>query len=589
MCLKPITLRTPSKYINLHGGQLYTMQVPCGQCAECKKLLQTEYRFRAYYQVLDTFNQGGYVYFDTLTYAPEHLPHVSEFLHDVKDTKDDYSCFRLDDYRKFFVRLRRTLKYHGFNPADNLKYFLTSEYGTSDEGTHRPHYHILFFVTDSTLDPFVLSHLVNKCWQLGRTDGIDWKSRNYVEDHIFRLGCDQPHLLNVCNYVAKYVTKDSSFEKVVNKRIDKCLSRVKDESDLKSTKRQLKNLMCQFHRQSQGFGEYGLVCNSIDDIMETGMLKMPSTDEVVVHTPLSPYFKRKLFYDLVNINGKREWQLNDLGAQFLAKRKIKSVEYMANALEDWFTNISNFVDQDSEPLDDSFGTMLDKKLDYSKFGISKPTTSVVDDYRNYAMQYLGDRTWKDFAIYLQLYKGRIIPNNVKGLPTFDEMLKCIIDSYKKNTDFVVYQYGTSRDRINLGSKFVCNHFHGDSQDGYDDDLNSWITNRRFNKKGEVSHRILSDYEYYVRFLNNKSYKDEPKVKKIRELLLNLGVIVSQKDFAKYYCIDESTFECFHDFDKLYNIYCKSLRQYNKKKQEAYDEKLRLQELAKKMKGYKRNI
>lgn len=559
------------------------MQIPCGECAECKKLLQTEYRFRAYYQVKRTFDLGGYVYFDTLTYAPEHLPHVSEFLHDVENTLDDYSCFRLDDYRKFLVRLRRRLTYYGFNVSDNLKYFLTSEYGTSETGTHRPHYHILFFVTDPTLDPFVLSHLVNECWQLGRTDGIDYQTADYVSNHIFRNGCDQPHLLNVCNYVAKYVTKDSSFEKVVSGRIERCLEHIIDEAERKSEKRKLRNVMCQFHRQSKGFGEYGLTLNDIDDIMKTGMMSMPSSDSVVVHTPISPYFKRKLFYDLVEINGKREWQLNELGKQFMKIRKTKAIDLMAHSLEDWFNNIQNFVDEDSEPLDDK--DKLDEAVDYSMFGIDRQKKSVVDEYRMYAQAFLGDRTWKDFAEYLQLYKGRIIPD-IDDFPDKNTMLDYIINSYNKydnsSNDSIVYNYGTAYDRMRFGQKFICNHFHGDSVEGYDAPFQSWIT-IRLNK----GRKLVSDYNFFVH--RDHFYKVNPKLKKYRDLLLSLGIVVSQKDFSRYYCIDENTYPKFRYFDRLYNIYCKSLRQYNKKKQMAYDERLRLQELNKQMSGYKRNI
>ena len=89
-------------------------------------------------------------------------------------------CFSYQHVRDFMVDLRQTLKRAGFNPKDNLRYFLTSEYGHQ---THRPHYHVLFYVTDASLSPEALSVAVAKCWKHGRTDGVPYRGRGYVMLH----------------------------------------------------------------------------------------------------------------------------------------------------------------------------------------------------------------------------------------------------------------------------------------------------------------------------------------------------------------------------------------------------------------------
>ena len=188
MCLNPITIKNPKKRISLSGGMPFSIQVPCGECAECKELKRTEWYYRTYYEAMSCFDSNGYVLFDTLTYRDEELPHVSEFI-DI-DSEWDASCFDVEDYRLFFVRLRMALQREiGWNPAHCLKYFLTSEYGTDDRYTHRPHYHVLFFVRGDEngrrVDPLVLSKLINKCWMKGRTDGIDYKPYKYVMNHVW--------------------------------------------------------------------------------------------------------------------------------------------------------------------------------------------------------------------------------------------------------------------------------------------------------------------------------------------------------------------------------------------------------------------
>ena len=130
---------------------------------------------RSYYECLDTFENGGYVYFDTLTYDNEHLPKVSDFTNKIKrGSKDDFSCYNTEHIRLFLVRLRRFAEYYNNSLKDNLKYFVTSEYGDRKEyidergrkrrGTERPHYHVLFFVKNNAISVYKLSMLIDQAW-----------------------------------------------------------------------------------------------------------------------------------------------------------------------------------------------------------------------------------------------------------------------------------------------------------------------------------------------------------------------------------------------------------------------------------------
>ena len=335
MCLNPKVIRNRSKYFNRATLHKVYFDVPCGQCAECLAAKRNEYYFRSYYQALDCWNHGGYCLFDTLTYNNENVPHINDFITDSDlrfAESDNFTCFNYLDVRYFFVRLRRYLFSHGFDPKDKLKYFLCSEYGEDPRYTHRPHYHVMFYVYDSALDPIFLSKAIDKCWQKGITDGEPYQGSSYVlRKRVFWRGSDELHMRSVCNYIGKYMTKDSEFSDTVTKRVEFLLRRVifkqnellytknfwkedhfpndlfdmkaydvhfdfdKFESAIKShavntltdkNKLYIRDLcrhVNQFIRQSQGFGAYMIEALGKDWIFQNNCVQMPDQEQVVKH------------------------------------------------------------------------------------------------------------------------------------------------------------------------------------------------------------------------------------------------------------------------------------------------------------------
>lgn len=203
MCYSPITIVNPTKYVSLRYRDRFLLRVPCGKCAQCQEEKKREYYLRAYYHAQSYLKDNGFVYFDTLTYAPAHLPKISQFF----PTKYDYSCFNSQDVRLFISRLRQRCK-RLFK--SNFNYFLSSEYGTSESHTHRPHYHILFFV-QGKISPLDFSSLVADTWQKGRTDGRPYKSDYYVMNNV--LNGDSAKTIRVLKYVTKYISKSCLFTK----------------------------------------------------------------------------------------------------------------------------------------------------------------------------------------------------------------------------------------------------------------------------------------------------------------------------------------------------------------------------------------
>lgn len=367
MCLKPIKILNPTKVVSRTGGQPLVLEVACGKCADCKKRKRLEWHFRSFHEVNSCVNHGGYCYFDTLTYRDEDVPHLSRFIDCTEYGITDFMCFDSTDWRNFLKNLRRQLNYH--YPGISFKYFLTSEYGTDERFTHRPHYHILFFINSRVLDPYEFSLLVSKCWKFGRTDGLPYKTRKEVAEHVYgydlgQKGCND--FLKVCSYVSKYITKDSSFQKEIDSRLS-IIQKSLSEDDFNKLKRNVS----MFSRCSQSFGISYLKTLDKDEyssIMNDGICRIKDTDKIVLTIPLPLYYKRKLFYTCKkDDDGTLYWLPNSRGLEYLEKSMFRNLNNVALR---YYTQYIN--------SDDSSRAYIDKLLN--------------------------GRTFSDFAVYNCIFK-----------------------------------------------------------------------------------------------------------------------------------------------------------------------------------------
>lgn len=582
MCLNPIRIKNPKLELSLAGGTPYYIEVPCGECAECKKLKRDEWYFRSYYEAQSTFDSNGFVYFDTLTYRDEELPHVSEFIE--IDKQYDTSCFDVEDYRNFIAQLReewhRLYKkgYINGDSVENLKYFLTSEYGTSENGTHRPHYHVLFFVRNNAIDPLILSKLVNKCWHRGRTDGIDYHPYHYVMKHVYshRFNNDLLHMQQVCLYVSKYITKDSNFQKIIDQRlynifkdkylrlgyiipedeevtIDDMLFILGEEEQERYKK--LKKNMNQFHRQSKGFGEDWLNYNDYDEVFKTGMISMPDKNNIVKHIPIPSYYQMKIWYDLVKDNGKAvRWELNDEGKKYKFSHVLQTVERMADKVEDWRKNMLMY---------DYFHDKEDKDW-YDKI------INRFDDINK-------SRDLRMFTMYLLFYKGRL-----KDPAWYKRTLDCLYDKnnvnyatdpiefymidkdsllqYNKSIEAfnnegrsVLYGYNHGTYKKKFGCRFVSKKNLGNTidweEDGYSGPVLLWM-------------------QYALNFKNINGFT--PSL--LRIAADSFDAIDSDGIEMYLRTVHDTDDPNFEGYDEMWKLYCESQRDKNEFKQKGFDEK-----------------
>lgn len=332
MCYNPITIINPCKYVDINRQDRFLLQVPCGKCAECQKRKSSEWQFRTYYEFLNTFEKGGYCYFDTLTYDDDHLPNMSQVIHELPPIP----CFRSSDIVKFLKRLRQRLKRKYDIDKDAFSYFICSEYGSK---RMRPHYHILIFMRQS-IDAIQLSGLISRCWNLGRTDGIPYKSAYYVNTHNCVKGQRLGDTLACVQYVTKYVEKDCKLQEIIDNRIKKAeIILAKRFDGMKSQSVEFKKLLTkiagevnQFHLQSLHYGELALRDIDLLELIKDGCLTMPSLN-VKTRVLLPDYYARKIFYDRYKLHGNYGWQLNDDGKRYKEGRKPYLIKQIQSRLE----------------------------------------------------------------------------------------------------------------------------------------------------------------------------------------------------------------------------------------------------------------
>lgn len=347
MCLTPLSLYSPSRVISLRGGQQLKLNVSCGHCAHCLIRKRDEYSFRTYWHTKECIDNGGYVYFFTLTYDNKHLPKLSHFI-DIKEYNvADFSCFNREHYKLFFKRLRR--RFDRKYPDVKFTYFLSTEYGDDDRFTHRPHYHILLFVNNKKLHPFFLSRIINLCWQYGRTDGLPYKKPSYVAKHVYGydLGyggdnTDTWILRAVTHYVAKYINKSIKFQSELDKRISQIEFALIKRDDCVDIIKSLKSCISMFHMQSQryGLGYLSYLGNKERVLLEFDKCCLPDKNKVVKELPLPMYYMRKLYYEVVKKDDKRYWHLTEFGKQHKIKRLFNNISNQVERYESLYLSLS---------------------------------------------------------------------------------------------------------------------------------------------------------------------------------------------------------------------------------------------------------
>ena len=178
MCLYPLKAYAPLEgkkpVFNPKYGYIdKKIQLPCGQCTECRLKRSREWAIRCMHEARCHEHNS----FITLTYNDDNLPHSRSI--DMRE------------HQTFVKRLRKYFDLQG----KKFKYYMCAEYG---ENTFRPHYHYCLFGVDfddkkyykrnHMKQPLYTSPTLEKIWAKGYAviGDVSFESAAYVSRYIMK-------------------------------------------------------------------------------------------------------------------------------------------------------------------------------------------------------------------------------------------------------------------------------------------------------------------------------------------------------------------------------------------------------------------
>ena len=335
MCYSPITTKLNKRYLNaatLKGASNIKglFGVPCGQCEQCKTQKVNDWSFRLLEEAKETFRQGGFILFDTLTYDELHVPNVGkvlfqlgEFSLDVSEKITDMLCNSKRDVQLFAKRLRAA--YTG-----QFRYYLVSEYGNDDRFTHRPHYHALFFFPSPTITAEQASKLIREKWENGRTDGIEDKGNKYFYSKRCFLSFT-PYIQNIIFYITKYMHKDYNYYNNVVVPVIAYLHKSLDPNKtnkmsyaLKLRERKIKSHIGNFMLCSNGIGESYLTEKHRFLHVKQSHVRLRYPSGKYYGLPLPRYYVKKFYYIRDKDNTLLPTPLGEQRQKYLQQYQLES-------------------------------------------------------------------------------------------------------------------------------------------------------------------------------------------------------------------------------------------------------------------------
>ena len=373
MCRHPRYIAVPVRMLR-NRSITHHVYVGCGNCDQCYKERQNGYMIRNFFESLRTFQKGGFVFLDTLTYNDEHLSHfylasdvpptdVPNVLFVDKSSQGHYiyriNTYKYDDVRSFWNRLRKFINRKlGLDCRHSLRYMSVPELGKNHL---RPHYHLTFYSTVPGLSVDMLKRAINHVWR-----GIDFNALqpsdgcNFVCASDVDIGATNPYDMTLYNqivditnmahirYSTKYVLKNTY---VVNQLLK--LFHCKYVQELPKELRE-------YIRCSRNFGYFDDVdcrdelyykyrlSNYVDVLNDKVLLPYTGVDQFQlqgdkVAYPYPQFYNRKFYYDTVKMRDGTYCQLPN-GHYFLEylSREKQRLQQTKNSLWKDIQIITNY-------------------------------------------------------------------------------------------------------------------------------------------------------------------------------------------------------------------------------------------------------
>lgn len=386
-CENPIYVKNRTRRFG-SGVTKLGFWVPCGKCEACRERMRQEWFIRAFCEWKDCTEKGGTVYFPTFTYRPDALPVFNTDSGRLRhgEEKSGIPCFDKKDIDTYLKRVRKKLERLG---VKGVRYIVCSEYGTSDNGTHRPHYHCLIFMPKNNLDSSMVKDIILDSWQLGYAF---WSDK----------GAEVEQLAGI-KYVSKYCCKQIDFFS------RKDLQDYVDGGSLNAQriKRYLPN-----HWQSKGFGLYlaDWLLGLPDEERNQKFLKGVSSELLGLGESkfynIPRYIINKILYTTTEEGVRVPTDRAHEVMMSLYQHKIDNTE---KSLRKFFTVQGLRSKIDSEDMDKVLKTIEKYEYDNSYIGLV-----------TYLNDKLAGRSLEDLAIYKKVYQNLTMDGYDKEICDFME-------------------------------------------------------------------------------------------------------------------------------------------------------------------------
>lgn len=423
MCLHPRKIRNRTRFFTTYGTAEF-IDAPCGKCMDCRNKLSNDWVVKLKFEFDEFIKNGGSCLFTTLTYNESCLPCYSvSYVKDGKTIISNIPCFNSRDKDRFLNTLRKYFERRGIT---GIKYMWCSEFGQSDKGTHRSHYHILLLfpkgvrnvISDSklrdiiqccwtkkgaNLDPFLLKNGLHNFPIKGNTPilgKVRWSKDKFSKKILMWVSNDF-----AIRYASKYCTKDLDWynQPAI---IDYEEARKKDSS-LYPLPESCKPKHWQSHKLGYSLLEYlkknpDDLINGVDIHSHVDLMKKKVTRYQVPRLYFDKLTKDNMFFGYKDKKKVFFHPLNDLGVSV----KLKQFKDNIVKSHDRFSEIVsvNYLRTWILPKE------LEEHFGYNDFQLfSKYLKSLVS---NYKLFYVYNSVYKHhFVLPNQIYKYLIADEN----------------------------------------------------------------------------------------------------------------------------------------------------------------------------------
>lgn len=418
------------------GKTKSSFEVESNESPMYKMRMSDYWNTRIYSEYLDCIDHGGRVIFANLTYDDRHLPRYKYFSEKDNCWKS-FPTFSKKDKDRFLNSLLKRWERAGFT-GDNcsypFKYIWANEYGTKEKHTHRPHYHVMFFIPQEIYE-YELAQANTKFWSVNievhwkwliqhfwsrkrykvnkvpfnNKDGYRTVKVSYLDSlGMVRWSPDNPIFVNsefACLYCSKYMFKSDNL--LINDEVREYYDEYGQLPDDGKKKGSLTT-----HWQSLHFGES--LKKKFDDpeIYSYGLnLNMPSeikSGKVVRH-PIPPYIDNKVSKKYDRETGT--FKLTDRGRFLKFSKFVKTYE----------KNLEKFKNMISDKVIDSVvpDIITDPKNPLYSFGTKEALKEYLhnaDSRKNFEFAYL----------YRKVWDGLLADSHV-----IEELKSCDFDDFKE--------------------------------------------------------------------------------------------------------------------------------------------------------------